>query len=587
MTDHDTTPNHEYNVPEQGARDWHNLLNENIAAFDADIEIRGQGPPDDNGYEPQAGAKYLDTETGLVYLAGDDTWSQAFDLSGGGGGNWQETGDGLLEPADSAISGIDVGDVLTGSIAGGVTGDTPVTSLTGSGLTVSSGSLGLAAQIEVAELSAVGLSGDLTGGKLLSTLAGENLAIENGALNASSGAASNAGRYLAVTDETLDFTGPAEWSDPEEGLPSDANEVNAVGDTVGGGEANVADGTGGTLVGYTTVAGGNENTASGYASTVSGGNDNDATGSQSTIGGGGVNTADGQTATVAGGSGNNLTGDGAGDWSTIGGGDFNNASGNYSTVSGGQENTASGEHSAVPGGQQNEASNPWTQVAGGRNNTASDAGATVGGGRENDASGEDAVVGGGRENDASGDDAVVGGGRDNTASGAGATVAGGTENDARGDHSFAAGRNATADHPGSFVVGDSSGRELAASGPDEARFQMGLYAPAVNQTSTRTAKTDIEPVDPGDVLDGVESLEVSTWEFSGTEGGRHMGPMAEQFHETFGLGDDEETIATVDAEGVALAAVQALSEQLERKENRIEELEDRIETLEAHIDDSE
>jgi chromosome segregation ATPase len=56
-----------------------------------------------------------------------------------------------------------------------------------------------------------------------------------------------------------------------------------------------------------------------------------------------------------------------------------------------------------------------------------------------------------------------------------------------------------------------------------------------------------------------------------------MGPMAEDFAETFGLGDDDESIATIDADGVALAAIQGLAiehdEMLAEYQERIDELE--------------
>jgi hypothetical protein len=39
--------------------------------------------------------------------------------------------------------------------------------------------------------------------------------------------------------------------------------------------------------------------------------------------------------------------------------------------------------------------------------------------------------------------------------------------------------------------------------------------------------------------------------------------MAQDFRAAFGLGDDEKTIATVDADGVALAAIQGLNAKLE------------------------
>ena len=39
---------------------------------------------------------------------------------------------------------------------------------------------------------------------------------------------------------------------------------------------------------------------------------------------------------------------------------------------------------------------------------------------------------------------------------------------------------------------------------------------------------------------------------------RHIGPVAQDFRAAFDLGADDKTIATVDADGVALAAIQGL-----------------------------
>lgn len=56
----------------------------------------------------------------------------------------------------------------------------------------------------------------------------------------------------------------------------------------------------------------------------------------------------------------------------------------------------------------------------------------------------------------------------------------------------------------------------------------------------------------------MEPLPLSTWTFAHDGDGQHMGPMAEGFHDAFNPGDDSETIATVDVDRVALAAIQAL-----------------------------
>jgi FtsZ-binding cell division protein ZapB len=114
-----------------------------------------------------------------------------------------------------------------------------------------------------------------------------------------------------------------------------------------------------------------------------------------------------------------------------------------------------------------------------------------------------------------------------------------------------------------------------------------MYAPSFNNTSARAKKQSIAPVSPDAVLDGVTELDVSTWEFTDTDDGRHMGPMAGDFHDAFELGDDDETIASVDADGVALAAIQGLADRLERKNDRIDHLRDRLAAREGRVEDLE
>ena len=47
---------------------------------------------------------------------------------------------------------------------------------------------------------------------------------------------------------------------------------------------------------------------------------------------------------------------------------------------------------------------------------------------------------------------------------------------------------------------------------------------------------------------------------------RHLGPTAEAFYQIFGLGKNNQTISTMDADGVSLLAIQALYEKV--KENK-------------------
>jgi hypothetical protein len=59
--------------------------------------------------------------------------------------------------------------------------------------------------------------------------------------------------------------------------------------------------------------------------------------------------------------------------------------------------------------------------------------------------------------------------------------------------------------------------------------------------------------------------------------------MAQDFAQAFGLGEDDRHITTVDADGVALAAIQGLNQKVEDKEARIREHESRIRAQAAEI----
>jgi hypothetical protein len=114
----------------------------------------------------------------------------------------------------------------------------------------------------------------------------------------------------------------------------------------------------------------------------------------------------------------------------------------------------------------------------------------------------------------------------------------------------------------------------------------------LTEGSDRNIKENIEAVNPTDVLAKVVDLPLSTWNYIKDESDtQHLGPMAQDFHAAFGLGDDEKKIATLDTSGVALAAIQGLNLELKNRDEKIAELEeanqellDRMERLEAMVE---
>jgi hypothetical protein len=195
-----------------------------------------------------------------------------------------------------------------------------------------------------------------------------------------------------------------------------------------------------------TVAGGYQNTASGFGAFVGGG------GFDGTSVGG--NKASGNASVVSGGW-SNLA---SANYAVVSGGFADLAVANYCVVSGGLSNSASGAISFVGGGQSNTAGGFYSAVGGGQTNSAAGQNSVVGGGANNDAGGSTAVVGGGLRNSvvATGGGGTIGGGGLNTVSALYATVPGGYNNSASGLESFAAGYSAKAYDNNSFVWADGS-----------------------------------------------------------------------------------------------------------------------------------
>ncbi len=364
-----------------------------------------------------------------------------------------------------------------------------------------------------------------------------------------------------------------------------------------------------------------------------------------------------------------------------------------STIAGGQANLIRNVQRGafVGGGARNEIreDNEYAMIAGGRDNrigTNSVISLVVGGGENvigNNVDG--ALMVGGFRNDIlgstdpasrqiapvliGGSDNEIGRGRgsswavilggDNNRIGTNApnaVIAGGTNNlvaDNAG-FSFAAGRRAQANHPGSFVWADSRNASFASAGDNTfnvraeggahfgsdtslffgttTRQMLNLWGEShaigvqagttyfrtsdaggfswhrggthsdtanspgaggvevmrlnsgglrVNGTfvsaSDRNKKENFTEVNPREVLDKVVDLPVTRWNYKADSQSRHLGPMAQDFRAAFGLGEDDKHIATVDADGVALAAIKGLNQKLEEtvraQESRIERLE--------------
>ena len=513
-------------------------------------------------------------DTALTSLVGGDLsidGSGNLTTGGSAGPFADEDSDNLVEPTGS-LTGIDVTDVETDTLSGSLTGDTEVTSITGDGLSISSGSLTTDAASPLS-VDASGISLGLgqgvedNGGSLTASL-GNGLQFDgSGAIETAGGTSVS---KLTTTTSSIDALEVTETGTIASG---DQQDVNVV-----GGSPDNRSGT--TDVSGVTMFGKNNKTRDDYA-TISGGEDNEIRPSGGT---------DAQYSTISGGKAHEIDAK----WSTIGGGEFNRISGSqYNTIVGGYNNIAEGTGSVV-GGNGNDASGG---VAFGKNNVARN--------------GQAAPVALGEDNEALGPGSV--------ALGVGAEVGGTNGN----SFVFSDGKNENAD--GDLVdIDPPDVTKNFASNEGEARFftsggffientstvqvtqglpagptdgsgnstasQVGIDASGnlVNiSTSSARYKTNIEPI--GTDTSGVLDLQPTAYEYEET-GQADTGLIAEEVDDALPEivnYDDEGRPDAVRYDRVGMFLAPEVSEnrdRLETVEAAREECEETIETLEVELD---
>ncbi len=266
------------------------------------------------------------------------------------------------------------------------------------------------------------------------------------------------------------------------------------------------------------------------------------------------------------------------------------------TITGGENNTASGGLAFVGSGNHNSATNSYSVVTGGYYNLSGHSYATVGGGHTCEATGNAATIAGGW---------------DNSAGGYYSTIPGGSNNTANGEYSYASGYKAKALHDGSmvFCANTNSNDSVMSGGNEQMVFYAdgGIFITDSTQTapydvsklintktgaylswmgvwtnsSSREFKENYQPVDSYDILNRIDQLPITKWNYKGDKEVSHIGPIAEDFYEIFGVGNDNKSVSTVDPSGIALAGVKGLIEENRELKTVVSDLLKRIEALES------
>jgi hypothetical protein len=221
-----------------------------------------------------------------------------------------------------------------------------------------------------------------------------------------------------------------------------------------------------------------------------------------------------------------------------------------------------------------------------------------------------ARVGGGQSNTATASSANVGGGSANAASGIGASVPGGSANASSGNYAIALGQRAKSVNAGAFAFADGSAFDFATtatnqfamratggvrfvtavngSGAPAAGVALGAGSGTWSNLSDRNAKRDLTPVDDAALLQRLDAMPMYRWRYNAEPSGAlHLGPVAQDFHTAFGLGDSDRRIVDVDASGVALAALKALQARVAQREALIGERARQLDALRARVQDLE
>jgi hypothetical protein len=323
----------------------------------------------------------------------------------------------------------------------------------------------------------------------------------------------------------------------------------------------------------------------------------------STIGGGRSNLVGGSFTTIAGGFGNTASGS----WSTVAGGNSNTASGSHSNIAGGFSNTASGDYS-LAAGRRAKANHHGAFVWG--DNTDADIASTgvnqfvvrSGGGAAINATPPANLTAPDQNGDPGGttypDLIGLTVGPTTSAAGYASTY---LRSNTGGGILMIAGEGTSANSADAKLIFDAfhgytspfqQVRLMTLTTPgNPSGYDVAGIARAQTFTSTsdRAAKTAFERLDTRAILERLVRMPVSRWAYKNEaeRGVRHIGPVAQDFKQAFNVGYDDKSITSVDAAGVALAAIQGLNQKLvadaKAKDAKISAQDQKINKLESEL----
>jgi len=102
--------------------------------------------------------------------------------------------------------------------------------------------------------------------------------------------------------------------------------------------------------------------------------------------------------------------------------------------------------------------------------------------------------------------------------------------------------------------------------------------------SDRNVKENFVPVAPAAILEKIDALPVTAWNYKNEDPSvRHIGPVAQDFYSIFGVGNSDTSISTIDPSGIALAGIQALDAKGGIQDSQIAELKGQLDAESAEF----
>jgi hypothetical protein len=180
----------------------------------------------------------------------------------------------------------------------------------------------------------------------------------------------------------------------------------------------------------------------------------------------------------------------------------------------------------------------------------------------------------------------------------------GKDNTADGFVSIALGTKASsAGYKGCFAFADATGAIMRNSAINQFMVRASggvvLFSDSLQTTgvqlfpgggswasvSDKKKKENFNEESPEEILNKITQLKITQWNYKAQNRRiHHIGPMAQQFHSLFGVGENDTSISTVDIDGVCLSGLKALEKQTTELAEKINQIDSLKAELKSDID---